>query len=272
MRERLIGAIVLIVIAAIMVPLLMSHAHNPRKHLRDEHLRDVALAAAPPASTPPALAIAPVATSAGAKSGAGRRIAGAPRSALAPASAALAQGGSVSEKTPPPRVARTSAPAQTAAGAVVNRPTPERTPVLQPVTRPAPARSTSTVAEEAVPKSPTRIRENVSRQEAPPRTSVPEREASAPEPSLGRGILHKGDWYVQVASFASHANAAQMAILLTRAGYHAFLSSNESGGMLYYRVRVGPYPSETRAQAVAPGLSAISGSKVIVRQADGSDG
>lgn len=89
---------------------------------------------------------------------------------------------------------------------------------------------------------------------------------------MGEGILHKGDWYVQVASFASHANAAQMAILLTRAGYHAFLSTHESGGTLLYRVRVGPYPSETRARAVAPGLAAVSGAKVLVRQANGSDG
>ncbi|MGH8160793.1 MAG: SPOR domain-containing protein [Gammaproteobacteria bacterium] len=266
MRERWIGAIVLIVIAAIMVPWLMTHAHHPRNNLQN-----LTLAAAPPASAPGALAL-PSATAASAETMQIARVARIPQSITPPVSSTLALMPAPRQVPVRHHAAQTSEPKQTPAQRVAQTHASKQTRSRPSVTEPAASRKPSRVVAHDTASQSASHTPRVAQENAPPKTSAPTRITPKRKAPLGQGILHKGDWYVQVASFASHANAAQMAILLTRAGYHAFLSSNESGGTLYYRVRVGPYPSETRARAVAPGLTAVSGSQVVVRQADGSDG
>ena len=72
-------------------------------------------------------------------------------------------------------------------------------------------------------------------------------------------------WIVQAASFSSLESAQKLAGQLRQAGFSVSLSPHEVGKTTYYRVRVGPYPSEARARSAAPGVARISNTKVLIR-------
>lgn len=197
MRERLIGAAVLVIIAVILIPWLVSRAHHPQ----DEVVTRSPWPAS--ASTPSQPYVLPLQTTAPATSG---MATGSPETAGEDQTMAIAA------RTPP---ASTSA---------------------------------STVQPSA--------------QDKPATGHEPGGSASAPgssQPAADSG------WSVQAASFSDLDAAQTLADQLRQAGFSVSLAPHQVGKTTYYRVRVGPYPSETRARAAAPGVARISNTKVLVR-------
>ncbi|MGQ0587706.1 MAG: SPOR domain-containing protein [Gammaproteobacteria bacterium] len=58
-----------------------------------------------------------------------------------------------------------------------------------------------------------------------------------------------GGWFIQVGSFSSRANARGALQKLFGMGLPTVIQSVEVGKTLWYRVRVGPYPTEAAATA-----------------------
>lgn len=71
-------------------------------------------------------------------------------------------------------------------------------------------------------------------------------------------------WSVQMGSFRSEENARQLMNELA-ADYPAFYSEGDVEGVTYYRVRIGPYPSEAEAERAAAAL-AVRGRRGQVRR------
>lgn len=66
----------------------------------------------------------------------------------------------------------------------------------------------------------------------------------------------KGSWVVQLGSFGEEANARRLADRVRTFGYKPDVSSVRSGGRSMYRVRVGPAVSHNEADATASALGA----------------
>ena len=94
--------------------------------------------------------------------------------------------------------------------------------------------------------------------EAPPAAAAAPAEAVAPKPDFRApaqaAFERRPEWYVQVGLFANAANAEGLRALLREAGYPAGLHAEADTGR--QRVRVGPYPSQTRAERALAGIRA----------------
>jgi DedD protein len=75
--------------------------------------------------------------------------------------------------------------------------------------------------------------------------------ASAPRPAPAAG-----DWMVQLGSFGEEENARRLAERVSGYGYSAEISPHRAGGRTMHRVRIGPYETRPRAEAVVSSLSA----------------
>ena len=119
-------------------------------------------------------------------------------------------------------------------------PEPSVAQAEQPTERPAPAILEDD--DEPAPPEP--------EDEAPPARAA----TSQPEPSPP--VATSGMWAVQLGSFSSEANANRLAAELKRKGFGAFLSRvpGSSGELL--RVRVGPQANRPAAEAMAERLQA----------------
>lgn len=84
-------------------------------------------------------------------------------------------------------------------------------------------------------------------QTPPPKPAAP---VSLPEPPRSRadGLP---SWVVQVSSLGSPEAAGKLADKLKQAGFSAFVERAEVGGKTYYRVRVGPDIDRTNAERTA---------------------
>lgn len=255
LKERLVGAIVLVAIVVVVVPELLT---GPRggDTARTETtpgavapVRTVTIdlgtasrvpearspdAAPTPAATTPIPATAPVAT---------------PLPATAPppptsAAAADASSRAVPREpvlsTPPqekPAVVA-KAPAPSTDGAATIRPdasSAAKTPVAKtPDAAPA--------AKPAAPKAAIRTPESEP-------AAKPAVAATKPTSSGASG------WVVQLGSFASRPNAEKLVGELRRGGYSAFVSEFRGSGKVLYRVRVGPEQDRARADALAKRLA-----------------
>jgi|GEM_PF-1381130 len=203
MRERLIGAAVLVIIAVIMIPWLVSRAHHPR---------DVVTRTSWPAS------------------------------ASAPAK---------------PYVLPLQGTVPATAGGVAMAPgkhTANAGKVIRPMRMPPPVRTTPSVQAATGGTGTAVVHEKPGSAAAGPGAT----KTDNPPPA-------NDGWIVQAASF-SHLDAAQkLAGQLKQAGFNVNLSPHKVGKTTYYRVRVGPYPSEARARSAAPGVARISNTKVLIR-------
>jgi DedD protein len=102
----------------------------------------------------------------------------------------------------------------------------EHPPTLKPVEKLEPRAAESALAPAATPPLP--------------------RPALKVDESLGQ----PGGWFVQVGSFSSQANARGALQTLFGMGLPTVIQSVAVGKVLWYRVRVGPYPAEGAALAV----------------------
>lgn len=150
------------------------------------------------------------------------------------------------------REARQSAtvpPAQTDQEAAVSsarQQTPPPDPIPQPAQRPAPG----TPAPE---KSDTEKSDTDKPAPAPP----PENKAAVTneaKPTATATESATGMWAVQLGSFSNQANAERLAADLRKAGYAAFLSRVQTSSEVLHRVRVGPQQNRESAERVAARL------------------
>jgi DedD protein len=220
-KDRLTGAVILVVLLVLVIPELLSGPERPVAAVPPQHSDEPPLrsytvelgdeahgrhalssdsATAPPtnAGTPAPAAAAPTPASQPSAT-AQSSVAAAPVVAAAPPAVA----------TPPPIVAKPPAPVRGTAppAAAPSMREPARAPVVA--------------------------------------NSIPGQPASQPS---GAG------WTVQLGSFASRANAERLVSELKAKGYAAFSTESGSGGRILYRVRVGPAGNHAAAAALAAKL------------------
>ncbi|MDN5865490.1 MAG: SPOR domain-containing protein [Gammaproteobacteria bacterium] len=247
MRNRLIGAAVLVIAAVILIPWLVSNSRDPREQVQTLPVPQVASAGTPVVLELPALPGSSAAAASAPATSAATGMAAAAPEAVAEAGAVgsaghskgaaamkgeggLETGGAAQTSQPEPSVAAAPSTAQAA--------TETGTPVMQEQA-PAPASGTA--------------REDGGQGGNPP-------------------AIRKGDWYLQVASFSSWKNAEQMLDKIKQAGFHAVIKVHEIEGKSWHRIIVGPFASEASAREAAQRVGAVSRTEPIVRQAGGSDG
>jgi DedD protein len=87
----------------------------------------------------------------------------------------------------------------------------------------------------------------------PPRTAAARVESAATSPtSVGHG-----SWSVQLGSFASRANADNLTRQIKGQGFSAFVLTGGSGTSMRYRVRVGPLADRESAERIASKLKSL---------------
>jgi DedD protein len=152
------------------------------------------------------------------------------------------------EAPPEPAAAPPAAPA-------VTPPAPEadeQPAAVAAEQRTEPAAETAAAVREAPPPSaPTEAKSEVKETAAPPPAAV----AAAPAPKPAQSAP-PGDWLVQLGSFGEEANARRLAQRAGTFGYKAEVASYRSEGRTLYRVRVGPATTRAKADATASALRA----------------
>lgn len=91
-----------------------------------------------------------------------------------------------------------------------------------------------------------------------------------PKPALVPDSPRGEGWVVQLGSFASRENAERLAGRVEQQGFAVYLEPLERGGRTLYRVRVGPEPSRTAAEALEKRLVAAGFKGQVTRQESSS--
>ncbi len=227
MKERLTGAIILVVLIVLLVPELLSGPKGPAT------ASPAAATAASAASEEPPLRSYTI--NLGDDSH--------------PQTAAPPSGPSMPQPTPSDQSASASADAEappTSSDSANTAPSPS-TP--QVALKPAPAHSeTNAVAvKPAPPKSAARTA----------RTSPPAAKAThGAGPAAGHSESRSGTWGVQLGVFASHENAERLAGEVRAKGFKTSVAAVTSGSRKLYRVRVGPAADRAGAQDLQARLKA----------------
>jgi DedD protein len=141
-------------------------------------------------------------------------------------------------------------------------------PPTPPAVEPAPAAA----QENAPPPKPAAVTRPTPEHSAAPRVaaSAPPAAASKPAPkptappSSAQAAVARGDWAVQLGSFGAEDNAKKLAQKVNVYGYKPEVASIRASGRAMYRVRVGPYGSRAEADATASALSAHGFSAQVV--------
>jgi DedD protein len=231
-KERLVGAIVLVAIVVIVVPELLT---GPR---------DRAPVVSPPEVAAPVRTVTiDLATGAQRDASAADRVGGAPSPTIAQHAAAPPPAAEAPSTAAPP-AAPLAAP-RAAPGAASEAPTPvpgtaAAPSAVKPETRPLATEPAATAA--------TAPRPDTAKPTTPPELVAPPRPA-APSATGAEG------WVVQLGSFASRPNAERLAAELRAQGYAGFVSEFRGSGRVLYRVRVGPEQDRGRAEAIAERLA-----------------
>jgi DedD protein len=89
--------------------------------------------------------------------------------------------------------------------------------------------------------------------EAPPKTTVAKADVTPAAAAAAESTT--GMWAVQLGSFSNQANAERLAADLRESGYAAFLSQLSTSSGSLHRVRVGPQKDRESAEAVAGKLN-----------------
>ena len=281
---------------------LLEKQASSRKRLRAVVLGNLALAAAAavvlayfvwvPSDTKP-LALEPAVTVAQATLAAASR----PTSpASAPAAAAPLEPAPVPAQEPPtapaaaasaPMTSPTRAPAAAAppaplqAASATRPPTDDSRPAAAPT---APAASQKPPAAAVAPVAPVApvaaaskpvaktvpATEPASRAVPPPKTRAAKAAASAAEPTASAPLPTVGTaagYYINVGLFADEANARKSQARLLNEGLPAFRQELNASSGRRIRVRVGPYPGRTEADAAAGSIRSMGLDAVVFRQA-----
>lgn len=208
-KERLVGAAVLVAAAVILIPEMLS---GPPREQRDQPVAEAAQGGEPPLKT----YTIDLSQSPAAKDAATPESAAPPTVIQAPA--------------PPPESIEPAAPAESASSesVVPDQATPESPAVENQVDAATSADATSV-------RPPPVVAATSRRGVAPSATPPANHEA----PARGEKVTDKG-WAVQLASLDSRNAAETMSRKLRDKGYDAFVVPFKKGSTTWYRVRVGP--------------------------------
>lgn len=226
LRNRLTGAIILVLIAVLLLPELLTGSGG------------AAGRSAPDGSATRDAAGAPLQTLQIDLSGSARAPAGSPSAALpeTPEDAEPPPGPvqlPVPEVSQPPAEATPQASVQESVPAPV--PEPVQQPAQQPVQQPARQPARAPVVPEAVPATP----------------------AAAPAPGATR-------YFVQVGTFATRERAEAAQKDLARRGFEVIINETTSGARQFHRVRVGPVADRATAVALEARLRPLAPDRAIV--------
>ena len=214
LKARLIGAAVLVAVAVILIPELLT-------------------------GRGPAQSSAPVAGDRGTRTIViDVPVSGATVSAPAPAPAPLAA------ERGPVAIDPASQSAQPASSPEATRPEPAPIPAPAPVAAVVDNRPSQGASGAAPSPAPA-----ASRPSAAPAATAAAAHAGSPP-----AVEPRGAWAVQVGAFGSTGAAAKVVNELGSAGFRAYVSPVQRGGKTLYRVRVGPEAERSRADALAATL------------------
>ena len=248
-RQRLLGAVALVVIVVIVVPELLTGPRSPPPAgaTPGQPLRTVTIDLA--AGERGAIARAPPAAAAGTEP-----IAPATEPATAPATPATASA-AAAPSTTAAQSAAAPAPAASASATAASA----AAPVAVPDSGTPPASAPAAVAA-AAPASTVKAAAAGAAPAAAPVGSTADRGAAAvaaghgpPRPTAAAPGAQ--GWVVQLGSFAGRDNATHLVTDLRRKGYAAFVSEYHGSGRVLYRVRVGPEQDRGRVDAIAQRLA-----------------
>jgi len=265
LQKRLIGAAVLIVLAAIFLPMLLDGPEQaptrtdvplavPSQPDRDYQVQDVPLDIATPPPTAP--------TSVGAALGDTAVPPTATSEPALPAATDEPLATVVPEQIPPRIDARTGEvidPGTTGLPSAATGTAPAAVPAPAPATTPASAPPVATTQQPPQP---------ITKPPQPVSTPAPAPVASAlPATSAG------GRFVVSLGTFANQANAAQLRASLATLGFRVIDEAVNVGGKTASRLRVGPYAMRADAEAMRQKIAAANpGLKPVITELDsGSD-
>jgi DedD protein len=119
-------------------------------------------------------------------------------------------------------------------------------------------REPSTVAPEEPVVARAAPAPSAERSVAPPSVAPPSAAPPSPAPQAAPVARTdaKGAWVVQLGSFGEAENAKRLAQRVNTYGYKPEVSDHRVNGRAMYRVRVGPYATRAQADATASALSA----------------
>lgn len=233
MKERLVGAAVLVALGIVLIPLLLDGRAPPPA--------DTRVGLTLPGQEPrPSTHTIEINRDAAKPAGPSRAVGQSASSGRVTRSGESAEPESAPDDSDSGAQAAPAKPAASANGTAESRPAgpsarPTAAPAAQPVSKPAPTPAAKTV-EKAPPKP----------------VSVAAASAAA------------GEWAVQVGSFGSRENADRLRGQLAGKGFPVFVTRIESRGRTFHRVRVGPAADRAGAEALLRKLgSSAPGGKVV---------
>lgn len=235
LKQRLVGACVLVLLAVVFVPMLLDDTRLPDEPAGLPGMPPRPVGDAVEAWVPPLPPEPPGETTLS------EDDTGAPGSETAPLPG---EGTQTAAGEPVP-----AAEGQGGTGAA-GKSVPAGAPA-QPVAPPKPGE----VAKPARPAKPGESAAPVP-QPKPPGPAKPAEAAAQPKPAKPTGSEASGAWAVQLGSFASADNAQALVARLQKAGFRAFLQEGTTDGRRSYKVRVGPVLLRSEADALLKRLAA----------------
>jgi len=148
---------------------------------------------------------------------------------------------------PKPEVRKT--PIQTAQTPEQPKPEVKKTPVQTPAIKPAPAPAKP--APKATPAPATKPAAQPSATAAPKATPAPQTKPAA--------STAKGNYWIQVGSYATKEAAEKTKKDLSAKGYTSSIQSITANGKTYHRVKIGPYADRTAVNSQLPKIKALPG-------------
>lgn len=113
----------------------------------------------------------------------------------------------------------------------------------------APAAAERTADTRTEPTRPAEASDTAVAEAEPPVSPAPAARQTAPS-------MPSGDWAIQLGSFSDEENARRLAERVAGYGYKPGIYDFRAGGRTMYRVRVGPHQTRSAAEAAASSLSA----------------
>ena len=164
---------------------------------------------------------------------------------------------------PKPEVKKTPVQtAQTPAPAPKTQPEVKKTPAPTP----APAAKPATPAPKATPAPATKPAPAATTQQAKPAASTSTQQAAKPAQTqttaakpAATATAAKGNFWVQVGSYATTDAAEKTKKDLAAKGYTSSIQSITANGKTYHRVKIGPYASRAEVDTLLPKIKALPG-------------
>jgi DedD protein len=146
--------------------------------------------------------------------------------------------------------------------AIVERPTTETPTSEQPAAAGSSAEAVRSAPETSSPAQHDTPKEQA--QPAPLQRRTTTAPAQRAPVAAADEAPSSGGWMVQLGVFANRANADRLAQELKSQGFHALVSENGAGGRLLWRVRAGPAAERTAAEQLRARLRAAGHAGSVV--------